>query len=143
MLVFMGVSMVLARGGVVEKLRARRGDGRSDATPRMTSRTRSPTTPSSPGSSRRLQPLLFPLVGHAGAALTLNALELGLAVLVVFAVLHWSIDLGWDVFLAYTVHKSRALWNDRVFVAVFAFCGGVMVIFGIWFGATAVMMLLS
>jgi threonine/homoserine/homoserine lactone efflux protein len=144
MLIFMGVSMVLSRGGVIEKLRPPRNDGKSGE---RTARAASDPFPYHPVIAGVVttasNPYYFMWWATLGAALTLNALEFGLAVLVVFAVLHWSIDLGWDVFLAYTVHRSRGLWNDRVFIAVFAFCGGVMVLFGIWFGATAVMMLLS
>ena len=66
----------------------------------------------------------------------------GLAALVAFAIVHWSVDLGWDVFLSTTVHLSRRLWNNRVYVAVFALCGAVMVLFGLWFGAAAVVALL-
>ena len=174
MLVFMGVSMILSRGGVVGKLRAARpGGGKgTDAVPssreEVLRKIGTGSTAISHADSKGVGPAAppvkdpfpyHPLVAGVittasnpyyflwwatlGAALTLNALEFGLAVLVVFAVLHWSIDLGWDVLLAYTVHRSRGLWNDRVFIAVFAFCGGVMVLFGIWFGASAVVLLLS
>jgi len=144
MLVFMGVSMVLSRGGVVETLRASRGDGKSGSPAAKAVPDPFPYHPVIAGFiTTASNPYYFLWWATLGAALTLNALEFGLAVLLVFAVLHWSVDLGWYVFLAYTVHKSRGLWNDRVYVAVFAFCGGVMVLFGIWFGATAVRLLFS
>jgi len=144
MLVFMGVSMIISRGGVVEKLRAPRNDGKNGSPTAKAARDPFPYHPLVAGIiTTASNPYYFLWWATLGAALTLNALEFGLAVLVVFAVLHWSIDLGWDVFLAYTVHRSRGFWNDRVYVAVFAFCGGVMVLFGIWFGASAVLLLVS
>lgn len=165
MLVFMGVSMVLSRGGVMEKLRGIRGarsggrpsGGGSGSGDRSAGDGGGGGGPESPPGkdpfpyhpfvagilTTASNPYYFLWWATLGAALTLNALELGLAVLVVFAVLHWSIDFGWDVFLSYTVHTSRAFWNDRTFIAVFAFCGGVMVLFGIWFGATGVQLLLG
>jgi len=144
MLIFMGGSMILSRGGVVEKLRSSRNEvgigppnakAVSDPFPYHPFVAGVVTTASNP--------YYFLWWATLGAALTLNALKFGLAVLVVFAVLHWSVDLGWDVFLSYTVHKSRRLWNDRVFVAVFALCGGVMVLFGVLFGISAFQLLLS
>ena len=144
MLVFMGASMVLSRGGVVAKLRALRGDGKSGSPAANAPPDPFPYHPVIAGViTTASNPYYFLWWATLGAALTLNALEFGLAVLVAFSVLHWSIDLGWDVFLAYTVNKGRDRWNDRAFVAVFAFCGGVMVIFGVWFGATAVVLLLT
>ena len=138
MLVFMGVSMVLSRGGVVGKSRAARpegGRGNDAADP-------FPYHPVVAGViTTAANPYYFLWWATLGAALTINALEFGLVVLVVFAVLHWSIDLGWYVFLGYTVNKSRGLWNDRIYIAVFAFCGGVMVLFGVWFGTSAVLLL--
>ncbi len=144
MLVFMGVSMMLGRGGVVGKLRGAGKDDKDGPPAPKDAVDPFPYHPVVAGIvTTASNPYYFLWWATLGAALTLNALEFGLAVLVVFAVLHWSIDLGWDVFLAYTVHKSRGLWNDHVFIAVFAFCGGVMVLFGIWFGASAVVLLLS
>ncbi len=144
MLVFMGVSMILARGGVLEKLRRPPADIKGGNSTVPAAPDPFPYHPVVAGVvTTASNPFYFMWWATLGAALTLNALEFGLAVLVVFAVLHWSIDLGWDVFLAYTVNKSRGISNDRAFVAVFAFCGGVMVLFGLWFGASAFMLLFS
>jgi threonine/homoserine/homoserine lactone efflux protein len=73
-----------------------------------------------------------------GAALTLNALEFGLIILLVFAILHWSVDLGWDVFIGYIVNKGKGYFDKRFFIITFAVCGLIMIIFGIWFIASAV-----
>ncbi len=134
MLVVMGSTMMLSRGGVIDKLRKSGDAGARDLFPYHPFIAGIITTASNP--------YYFLWWATLGAALTLNALEFGLAVLVVFAVLHWTIDLGWDVLLSYAVHRSRGIWDDRVFVAVFALCGGAMVLFGVWFGASAILALL-
>jgi len=149
MLLFMGVSMILSRGGVVEKLK-------KDSRPLNKSSNAKHDEKKTDGKDPfPYHPLLVGVMTTAsnpyyflwwatlGAALTLNALEFGLAVLVVMAVVHWSIDLGWDTILSYSVHRSRHLWNDKVYAAIFAFCGGVMVFFGLWFAGSAVVSALS
>jgi len=146
MLIFMGGSMIASRGGVIKKLRSMdmekgmaAGDkglpAASDPFPYHPFVAGILTTASNP--------YYFLWWATLGAALTLNALELGLAVLVLFAVIHWSIDLGWDFFLSYTVHQSAGLWKDSTFIAVFAVCGAIMLVFGIWFAASAVMMAMA
>lgn len=134
MLVFMGISMILSRGGVLDKLRKSGDDSPRDPFPYHPFVAGVLTTASNP--------YYFLWWATLGAALTLNALEFGLAVLVVFAVVHWSVDLGWDALISCTVHRSRGLGDSRVHAAVFGFCGGVMVLFGAWFGASAVWALL-
>jgi threonine/homoserine/homoserine lactone efflux protein len=130
MLVFMGGSMILSRGGVLEKLKKGGTEGHADPFHYHPLIAGIITTASNP--------YYFLWWATLGAALTMNALQFGMIVLAVFAVLHWSIDLGWDVFLSYTVHQSRGLWNDRTYIAVFAVCGAIMLIFGLWFAASAV-----
>jgi len=146
MLVFLGVSMLISRGGVAVALLApppsvvtAGTDIRSGAKRAKAAGDPFPYHPFLAGIiTTASNPYYFLWWATLGAALTLNALEFGLAVLLVFAVLHWSIDLGWDVLLSFTVHSSRGLWDRRVYVAVFALCGGVMVFFGLWFAAGAV-----
>ena len=146
MLTFMGLSMIASRGGVVKKLRsmdkenimAAGGSGPPAANDPF------PYHPFVAGIlTTASNPYYFLWWATLGAALTLNALEFGLVILLVFAVLHWSIDLGWDFFLSYTVHKSRGLWSDQTFIAVFAVCGGIMLLFGLWFAGSAVLSLLA
>jgi len=146
MLIFMGGSMIFSKGGVMEKLRQQKKEGAKASGDSGATTVKDPfpyhpfiagiiTTASNP----------YYIIWWAtlGAALIANALQFGLLVLAVFAVLHWSIDLGWDVFLSYTVHRSRGLWNDRVYVGVFAACGAIMLAFGVWFAASAVVTVLS
>jgi threonine/homoserine/homoserine lactone efflux protein len=159
MLMFMGGSMILSRRGVVAKL----GRHAGGAGPKKSENAAA--EPATPGKSKggaadsadpfpyhpfvagvlttASNPYYFLWWATLGAALTLNALELGLIVLVLFAVIHWSIDLGWDFFLSYTVHQSRGLWNDKTFIAILAVCGAIMLFFGVWFASSAVLTLMA
>jgi threonine/homoserine/homoserine lactone efflux protein len=146
MLIFMGGSMIVSRGGVIKKLRPVDNEKKMEAGSQGLPAGSDPF-PYRPFVAGILttasNPYYFLWWATLGAALTLNALELGMVVLVLFAVIHWSIDLGWDFFLSYTVHKSRALWNDKTFIAVFAVCGATMLVFGVWFAASAALTLLA
>ncbi len=68
-----------------------------------------------------------------GAWLIMNANWFGPIVVVVFAVVHWSCDLGWYMLTSYTVFRTKHLWTPRVHQLVFAACGVIMVAFGIYF----------
>ena len=83
-------------------------------------------------------PYFFLWWATLGAALILNAVALGLAILVVMSVLHWSIDLGWNGFIGYAVNRSKGLGRGKAYLAVFALCGIMMLAFGVWFIASAV-----
>lgn len=136
MLVFMGISMITSREGVVAKLRETDDD---KGAKKEKADDPFPYHPFTAGViTTASNPYYFLWWATLGAALTLNALEFGLVVLVVFAVLHWSIDLGWDVFIGYGVNKSKRFWDQKVFITIFAICGVIMMVFGIWFVASAV-----
>lgn len=77
-------------------------------------------------------PYFFIWWATVGAALISRALEYGVMFLVVFAVVHWSCDLVWDTFLSFSSHGTLDYWYKHR-RKVFAGCGGLMVIFGIWF----------
>ena len=179
MLVFMGGSMLLGKGGVIGKLKKEGAAGSVQGTGTNSGGREPGAGTTTEGAGNREQgagtdegaggkedaavpadpfpynpfvagvlttasnPYYFLWWATLGAALTLNALELGLFVLVAFAVVHWSIDLGWDFFLAYTVHRSRGFWNRRTYLAVFALCGAVMLAFGLWFAGSALLTALS
>lgn len=143
MLVFMGISMITSREGVVAKLRGSTGesDG-NDVRPSKKDDRKHDPFPYHPFTAGVIttasNPYYFLWWATLGAALTLNALEFGLVVLIVFSVLHWSIDLGWDFLIGYAVNRSKRFWNQKAYIAVFAFCGLIMMIFGVWFVASAV-----
>lgn len=158
MLVYMGTAMITSREGVVAKLkgservvgpegrkkgaskgqRAKAGKGKGKAKDEGKDDP-FPYHPLIAGvMTTASNPYYFLWWATLGAALTMNAIEFGLVVLVIFAVLHWSIDLGWDFFIGYAVNRSKRFWDNRVYITVFGICGAIMVFFGIWFIGSAV-----
>jgi len=153
MLVYMGLSMISSREGVVAKLRE--SETKTKGKKKKKGKTRSKKTAKNGDDPFPYHPFVAGVITTAsnpyyflwwatlGAALTLNALEFGLVVLVVFAVLHWSVDLGWDFFIGYAVNKSKRFWDKKVYITVFGVCGLIMMVFGIWFIASAVQNLMA
>jgi threonine/homoserine/homoserine lactone efflux protein len=74
-----------------------------------------------------------------GAVLVINAEFFGPIVVLVFAVVHWSCDLGWYTFTTLVVYRTKHLWTPRVHEIVFGSCGVLMMAFGVYFiiGPTA------
>ncbi|MBS3789510.1 MAG: LysE family transporter [Candidatus Thermoplasmatota archaeon] len=77
-------------------------------------------------------PYFFIWWATVGAALITRALEFGVWFLIVFAVVHWSCDLIWDSFLTFSSHGTLKYWEKHR-RKVFGVCGGIMLIFGVWF----------
>ncbi|MBS3816012.1 MAG: LysE family transporter [Candidatus Thermoplasmatota archaeon] len=77
-------------------------------------------------------PYFFIWWATVGAALITRALEYGVLFLVVFAIVHWSCDLMWDSFLTLSSHSTLDYWHKHR-RKVFAACGAIMLIFGVWF----------
>ncbi|MGQ9506702.1 MAG: LysE family transporter [Candidatus Bathycorpusculaceae bacterium] len=73
-----------------------------------------------------------------GAYLVMNAALFGLVGFLIFAVIHWSCDLIWNIFVSLTVFKSRRFWTKRVHEIVFVFCFLILTGFGVWFIISAV-----
>jgi threonine/homoserine/homoserine lactone efflux protein len=78
-------------------------------------------------------PYFFLWWATAGALLIITAQEFGAIVVVIFAVVHWSCDLGWYYLTTYTVFRTKHLWTPLVHDVVFGVCGVLMVIFGVYF----------
>ncbi|MEM3596718.1 MAG: LysE family transporter [Candidatus Bathyarchaeia archaeon] len=74
-----------------------------------------------------------------GAFLVMNAASFGHIGFLLFAVVHWSCDLIWNVFVSLTVFKSRRFWTKMVCDAVFGFCFAILTGFGIWFIISALL----
>ncbi len=73
-----------------------------------------------------------------GAALVLNATAFGFAGFLIFACVHLSCDLAWNVLLSRASFASRELWSKRAHELIFAACGALLILFGAWFIAGAV-----
>ncbi|MFQ5905370.1 MAG: LysE family transporter, partial [bacterium] len=78
-------------------------------------------------------PYFFLWWATIGAALVVRAMRFGAVVVLVFAVLHWACDLGWDYLVAHAVYKTQTFWGRRLRRVVFTACGLLLVGFGIWF----------
>lgn len=68
-----------------------------------------------------------------GAVLVINAQFFGPIIVVVFAIVHWSCDLGWYTFTTFVVFRTKHLWTPRVHSIVFGACGVLMIAFGLYF----------
>lgn len=121
LLIFLGSSMLRA----VRKARAER----LDQTGRMF-----PYGPFAAGAiTTSANPYFFLWWATAGALLIITAQEFGAIVVVVFAAVHWSCDLGWYYLTTYTVFRTKHLWTPAVHDIVFGVCGALMVAFGVYF----------
>jgi threonine/homoserine/homoserine lactone efflux protein len=78
-------------------------------------------------------PYFFLWWATVGATFIFEASVFGYMGIALFTIVHWSCDLAWYTFVAFTVFKSRRFWTQKVFEAVFLFCFTVLTAFGIWF----------
>jgi threonine/homoserine/homoserine lactone efflux protein len=73
-----------------------------------------------------------------GATLIINAVKFSLIILVVFAIVHWSIDLIWYVILSSTTFKIGNIWGEKFSKGITLICGIALVIFGFVFIFSAI-----
>ena len=76
-----------------------------------------------------------------GTALILNARLFGIAGFSVFAGLHWSCDFVWYTVVAFLIFKSHKFWTPRIHQGITFFCVAVLIGFGAWFFASALLQL--
>ncbi len=74
-----------------------------------------------------------------GLALAGDAIELGVVAFVLFAMIHWSLDLIWLEILSLASHKGAQLFSRRRQMVALLICGSVLLVFGVKFlwGAAA------
>ncbi|MCJ7606838.1 MAG: LysE family translocator [Thermoplasmata archaeon] len=119
LLVYLGVSMVRSRKVIAE--------GEGEMFPYGAFAAGAITTSANP--------YFFLWWATVGAWLIFTAQELGAVVVLVFAVVHWSCDLGWYTFTSLAVFRTKHLWTPIVHELVFGVCGAIMIVFGIYFVA--------
>jgi threonine/homoserine/homoserine lactone efflux protein len=78
-------------------------------------------------------PYFFLWWATIGVALIATAATFGLAGLIVFTLVHWLCDIGWEQFVSVTVFKTKHLWTARTQIIVFGVCAAILIGFGIWF----------
>ena len=95
-----------------------------------------------PGVSDRRHPFLIGIVltganpyfliwwATVGLALATQAVELGVAAFVLFAVIHWLCDLVWLEMLSLASHKGTELLGGRIQQIVLVICGVMLLGFG-------------
>jgi len=84
-------------------------------------------------------PYFFIWWATIGFALITRTYAFGILGFLLFSITHWSCDLTWDTIVSATIFKSKHLWTERVQTLIFGFCFAVLVVFGIWFIATALL----
>jgi threonine/homoserine/homoserine lactone efflux protein len=68
-----------------------------------------------------------------GATLVFRALEYGVWPFVVFAVVHWSLDIGWDYALSAASHRGFRVLGPRFLKGVSLVAGILLLFFGVRF----------
>lgn len=71
-----------------------------------------------------------------GMALIFGSTRFGIAGLIIFLVIHWICDIGWEQVVSFTVFKTRHLWTTNVRQLVFVVCAIFLMGFGVWFGVS-------
>ena len=143
LLIIMGLSMLLSRKGAISSIReakkkSKSGGTGAEAAPKCGKDDPFPYHPLVVGVlTTASNPYYFIWWATLGAVLVLNALELGLAILIVMSILHFSFDLGWLSFLGFAANKSNKFWDRRAYVAVLMLCAVIMLAFGAWFMGSA------
>ena len=78
-------------------------------------------------------PYFFLWWATIGLALIATAATFGITGLIVFVILHWLCDIGWEQVVSVTVFKTKYLWTEKVQKIVFGTCAAVLIGFGVWF----------
>lgn len=83
-------------------------------------------------------PYFFIWWATVGTTLILTASTFGLIGFLLFAIVHWSCDLVWNLFVSIATFKSKKLWSERTYKIVFGICSALLIGFGFWFILNAV-----
>lgn len=68
-----------------------------------------------------------------GAALVASAIGYGLIILPLFIIVHLSCDAGWSWLLTSAVNRTKGLWDVKWHHLLLIICGGIMLVFGVYF----------
>ncbi len=72
-----------------------------------------------------------------GSALVLAAAQKAFPFALAFLIGHWSADFGWYTLVSTSVHQGRRVFDERVYSWVLRTCGLFLILFGIYYLATA------
>jgi threonine/homoserine/homoserine lactone efflux protein len=68
-----------------------------------------------------------------GATLVTTAIGFGLVILPLFIATHLAVDLGWNHFVATTVHRSKGLWDRKWHEYLILAAAAIMIFFALYF----------
>jgi len=68
-----------------------------------------------------------------GATLVTSAIAFGLIILPLFIATHLAVDLGWNHFVATTIHRSKGLWDRRWHEYLILGAAIIMIFFALYF----------
>jgi len=69
----------------------------------------------------------------AGTAIILHEYMISIFAVVAFIVGHWIADLGFLVAVSSSSSKGKELISQRTYKRMLYFCGGLLMVFGLWF----------
>lgn len=73
-----------------------------------------------------------------GAGFLLDGARGGLLVVVAFLAGHWLADLGWFTFVSVGIGRGRTIVSVQLYRSVIGTCGGILILFGIYYIASFV-----
>lgn len=78
-------------------------------------------------------PYFFLWWATIGVALIATTTQFGIVGIMVFLLVHWLCDIGWEQFVSFTVYRTRHLWTINARHVVFIICAIILMGFGVWF----------
>jgi threonine/homoserine/homoserine lactone efflux protein len=78
-----------------------------------------------------------------GLGLATNATKFGLYAFVLFAIVHWLVDLLWVTALSFASFHGTTLFGPKIQQRVMQVCAGAMLFFGLFFLYKAGVMLIA
>ena len=79
----------------------------------------------------------------AGTLVVAIALEFGIIVLIIVAILHWSLDLAWGIILSFGIQKAKEIYASKIKNIIRYGCVALILFFGAYFAVSSVYDLLT
>lgn len=77
-----------------------------------------------------------------GAIIVSQALQFGLLMIPIFAIVHWSCDFFWGIGLSFGIQKAKQYYASRIKEIIRIGCAILIIIFGILFLGTSIWQML-
>ena len=79
----------------------------------------------------------------AGSLIVAMALEFGIIVLIVVAILHWSCDFAWGLILSFGIQKAKQFYASKIKDIIRYGCAALILFFGAYFAVSSAWDLLT